>query len=134
MTPPTAGRSQRKLDIVVRDSRRGLIAIGEAMSSEVIGHGHLSQLREAVNLLRAQSHLEPGVQPVLLLFSGAGFTPGLVSRGGRGKRWDGAARRPGEALLRLVSTILCRSIDCVADLRSVLRPARCRRRRPSECG
>ena len=74
-----AGRSQRKLDIVVRDSRRGLVAIGEAMSGEVIGHGHLSQLREAVNLLRAQSHLEPGVQPVLLLFSGAGFTPGLAA-------------------------------------------------------
>jgi hypothetical protein len=54
-----AGRSRRKLDIVVRDSRRGLVAIGEAMSGDVIGHGHLSQLCEAVNLLRAQSHLSP---------------------------------------------------------------------------
>jgi uncharacterized protein len=74
-----AGRSQRQLDIVVRDSRRGLVAIGEVKSGEVIGHGHLNRLREAVGLLRAQRHLEPGAQPVLLLFSGVGFTPELAA-------------------------------------------------------
>ena len=74
-----AGRSQRQLDIVVRDSRRGLIAIGEVKSGEIIGPGHLNQLREAVDLLRAQRHFEPEAQPVLLLFSGVGFTPELAA-------------------------------------------------------
>jgi len=74
-----AGRSQRQLDIVVRDSRQGLVAIGEAKSGDVIGHGHLNRLREAVGLLRAQRHLEPQAQPVLLLFSGVGFTPELAA-------------------------------------------------------
>jgi hypothetical protein len=72
-----AGRSQRQLDIVVRDSRRGLVAIGEAKYGEVIGHAHLNKLREAVGLLRAQRHVEADVQPALLLFSGAGFTDEL---------------------------------------------------------
>jgi AAA+ ATPase superfamily predicted ATPase len=74
-----AGRSQRQLDIVVRDSRRGLVAIGEAKAGEVIGHGHLNRLREAADLLRVQRHLEPGTQPVLLLFSGVGFTSELTA-------------------------------------------------------
>jgi hypothetical protein len=74
-----AGRSQRQLDLVVRDSRRRIVAIGEAKSGEVIGHGHLNRLREAAGLLHAQRHLEPGGQPVLLLFSGAGFTPELAA-------------------------------------------------------
>ena len=74
-----AGRSQRQLDIVVRDSRRGLVAIGEAKSGEVIGHGHLNRLREAADLLRAQRYVEPDTHPVLLLFSGVGFTRELIA-------------------------------------------------------
>jgi uncharacterized protein len=74
-----AGKSRRQLDIVVRDSRRGLIAIGEVKSGEVIGHGHLNKLREAVTLLRAQRQLEPDAEPMLLLFSGTGFTPELAA-------------------------------------------------------
>lgn len=58
----------------MRDSRRGLVAIGEAKSGEVIGHGYLSRLREAADLLRAQRHVEPDAHPVLLLFTGVGFT------------------------------------------------------------
>jgi hypothetical protein len=74
-----AGRSQRQLDVVVRDSRRGLVAIGEVKSGEVIGHGHLAKLREAVDLLRAQRHVDADAQPVLLFFSGAGFTLELAA-------------------------------------------------------
>ncbi|MGH3290178.1 MAG: ATP-binding protein [Trebonia sp.] len=78
LNDPT-GRSQRQLDIVVRDSRRGLVAIGEVKSGEVIGHDHLYHLREAVDLLRAHGHLETVAHPVLLLFSAVGFTSGLAA-------------------------------------------------------
>jgi hypothetical protein len=74
-----SSRSQRRLDIVVRDSRQGLVAIGEVKSGEVIGHDHLHHLREAVDLLRAHGHLETDAHPVLLLFSAVGFTSGLAA-------------------------------------------------------
>jgi hypothetical protein len=45
----------------------------------VIGHGHLNRLREAADLLRAQRYVEPDTHPVLLLFSGVGFTRELIA-------------------------------------------------------
>lgn len=72
-----AGRSQLQLDIVVRDSGGEMIAIGEAKSGEVIGGRHLAKLRSAVGLLRSQQRIDANRSPLLLLFSGAGFTPEL---------------------------------------------------------
>jgi hypothetical protein len=73
-----AGRSQLQLDIVVKDSRREVIAIGEAKAGETMATRHLTRLREATELLRAHHKIPLGAQPKLLLFSGAGFTPELT--------------------------------------------------------
>lgn len=45
----------RAADLVVRDSRREVIAIGEAKSGETIGTRHLFRLQRATELLRAGS-------------------------------------------------------------------------------
>lgn len=73
-------RAQLQLDIVVRNSSREVIAIGEAKSGETIGMPHLSRLRHATDLLRAQGKIPPDGQPRLLLFSGAGFAPEVAAQ------------------------------------------------------
>jgi AAA+ ATPase superfamily predicted ATPase len=72
------GRSQVQLDLVVKDSRREVLAIGEVKSGETMTTRHLTRLREAAELLRAQHKIPEDAQPRLLLFSGAGFTPELT--------------------------------------------------------
>jgi AAA+ ATPase superfamily predicted ATPase len=69
-----AGRTQVQLDIVVKDSRREVLAIGEAKSGETMTTRHLTRLREATELLRAQHKIRADAKPRLLLFSGTGFT------------------------------------------------------------
>jgi AAA+ ATPase superfamily predicted ATPase len=69
-----AGRSQFELDIVVQNAHGDVIAIGEAKSGEIIGGRHLARLRSAVGLLRSRQRIGADSSPVLLLFSGAGFT------------------------------------------------------------
>jgi hypothetical protein len=48
---------------------------------------HLPRLRHATELLRGQRKIAASAQPVLLLFSGAGFTDELISHAAHG---DGA--------------------------------------------
>ncbi len=73
-----AGKSQHQLDLVIRDPRQELIAVGEAKYGETVGTGHLSRLREGVGLLRAQRRIGEDASPRLLLFSGDGFTSELA--------------------------------------------------------
>ncbi|HUN37420.1 MAG TPA: ATP-binding protein, partial [Trebonia sp.] len=72
-----AGRSQLQLDIVVKDARREVLAIGEVKSGETIATRHLTRLREAAELLRTHHKIPGDAQPRLLLFSASGFTSEL---------------------------------------------------------
>lgn len=74
-----AGKSQFQVDLVVRDAEGEVIAVGEAKSGEIMGPRHLTRLRDAVALLRAQKRIAPDAEPRLLLISGAGFDSGLVA-------------------------------------------------------
>jgi AAA+ ATPase superfamily predicted ATPase len=74
-----AGKSQRQLDIVVRDAQGEMLAIGEAKSGETMGTKHLARLREAAALLPEQQRIPADPQPTLLLFSGTGFTSELTA-------------------------------------------------------
>jgi uncharacterized protein len=49
-----AGKSQYQLDIVVRDEHEEVLAVGEVKWGETVGTRHLTWLREAVGLFRAQ--------------------------------------------------------------------------------
>lgn len=75
-----AGRTQLQLDLVVRDSRGEVLAIGEAKSGETIGTRHLSRLFRAIELLREQGRITAGNAPKILLFGGGEFTPEVTAR------------------------------------------------------
>lgn len=51
----------------------------QVLQSPVIGRRHLTRLRDAVALLRAQKHIAPDAEPRLLLISGAGFEKDLLA-------------------------------------------------------
>lgn len=74
-----AGKAQFQIDLVVRDTQGEVIAVGEAKAGEIIGRRHLTRLRDAVALLRAQKHIAPDAEPRLLLISGAGFEKDLLA-------------------------------------------------------
>lgn len=78
------GKSQLQLDLVVRNPKREVLAIGEAKSGETMGGRHLKRLREAADLLRSQRRIPDHAQPRLLLFSGSGFTPELTAQAEQG--------------------------------------------------
>lgn len=73
-----AGKTQHQLDLVVKDSDGGVLAIGEAKSGETVSMSHLTRLRHAVDLIRGQQRLSEDFQPKLLLFSGTSFNPELA--------------------------------------------------------
>jgi hypothetical protein len=57
------------------DPDGGLLAVGESKWGDVMGMGHLGRMEKIVDVLAAQGR-HPGV---IVLFSGAGFTPDLTS-------------------------------------------------------
>jgi uncharacterized protein len=77
-----AGKSQFQIDLVVRDPQGAIIALGEAKSGETIGTRHLTKLRDASALLRAQGRISPDAEPRLLFLSGTGFTSDLTAAAG----------------------------------------------------
>jgi uncharacterized protein len=79
-----SGKSQYELDIVVTGAQRAVLAIGEVKWGETMGVRHLVRLRTAAELLRAQGKIPEEARPVLLLFSGAGFTSELTSEAADG--------------------------------------------------
>jgi uncharacterized protein len=72
-----AGKSQFQIDLVARDPRGEVTALGEVKSGETIGARHLIKLRDAAALLRAQRRISPDAEPRLIFISGAGFTGDL---------------------------------------------------------
>jgi|GEM_PF-5168760 len=75
-----ARRSQHQVDIVVRDSHGLISAIGEVKWGETAGVRHLQRLRHAADLLREWHEFAEPAGPVLLLYSGAGFTEDLTTQ------------------------------------------------------
>jgi hypothetical protein len=78
--PDPAAKTGHELDVVVfgraDDGREGILAIGEAEYGDVVGQGHLERLERLRELLvRRDDRAGPGTR--LLLFSAAGFMPGL---------------------------------------------------------
>jgi AAA+ ATPase superfamily predicted ATPase len=77
-------RSSHEIDVAVlgmgsADSRTPLLAIGEAKWGQTMGIAHLERLRRVVELLERASRYDTS-RTVLLCFSGAGFTPDLVTQ------------------------------------------------------
>ncbi|GGL53274.1 AAA family ATPase [Planomonospora parontospora] len=78
--PDPVGKTGHELDVVVfgraDDGRESILAIGEAKYGDVVGQGHLERLEHLRELLvRRDDRAGPGTR--LLLFSAAGFMPGL---------------------------------------------------------
>jgi AAA+ ATPase superfamily predicted ATPase len=78
-----AGKSQLQVDIVVRDGRGLVSATGEVKWGETVGVRHLLRLRHATELLRERNEVPESASPVLLLYSGAGFTEDLAAQAAR---------------------------------------------------
>lgn len=74
-----AGKSQLQLDVVALGPDRTVLAIGEAKWGETIGMKHFGRLYRATELLRGAGKIPADAQPVLLLFSGTGFTEELAA-------------------------------------------------------
>lgn len=81
--PDPAERTSHELNVVVfgraGDDREAILAIGEAKSHDVIGHGHLHRLERLRELLSVRDECARGTLK-LLLFSGQGFTAELTAQ------------------------------------------------------
>ncbi|GGS59177.1 hypothetical protein GCM10010156_17360 [Planobispora rosea] len=84
--PDPAGKTSHEVDVVVfgraDDGKEVILAIGEAEYGDVIGRGHLQRLEHLRDLLIRRDDRATAATR-LLLFSAAGFVPGLheVARG-----------------------------------------------------